>query len=330
MQHLHVRRDGSAGFARAFYSFFVGALLATAFLAAPRSASAFSLFSGCDSTGFSNIVANPSDMFTWDQSTFTYKFTSSFDAKWPNPRIKQQIRLALQTWTQANYMPYGPTYSYNRASGSQPFGDIRSVALHEVGHVIGMTHPDQGAAVSRNYRPTGSTYFALPDSNNEVMRSWINPGDYNHILSLDELDAFRLMYGRALNFTEVSASSPADITFQPYTAGAGNWANGGSSAVYRTSNTCQGARSTTGGVSFNDSSGVPMGLKSKGINWDYKNLSGQPTSSIMIRTRGTNNMTPLFVYSNNGPRQFNSYYTYSTAIIFLPLEQKDDILHNWT
>lgn len=306
------------------------ALVTAVLIAAPRTACAFSLFTGCDATGFSNIIAHPGDMYTWDLTTFTYKFDANFNARWPNPAVKQQIRLALQTWNQANMMPYGSTYSFNRSSGWQNFGDIRSVALHEIGHVFGMTHPDQGDAAGRNYRPSGGGYAALPDANNEVMRSWINPGDYNHVLSHDELDAFRLMYGRTFYFSEVPSNAAADITFQGYTNVSNNWAVGGSSGFYRTWNTCQGVRSTSGSVSFNVASSSKLGLKTKGINWDYRNISGQPTSQITIRTSGTNNMTPLFVYSNNGPRQFNSYYTYTTALIFLPAEQKDDILHVWS
>ena len=65
-------------------------------------------------------------------------------------------------------------------------------------------------------------------ANNEVMRSWINQGDYNHILSHDELDVFNYVYGTDLDFTEVGASDPANIVITTYTAGSYKLGHGAS------------------------------------------------------------------------------------------------------
>jgi len=175
----------------------------------------FSTISGVDPSGFSDLVTNPQDFPSWDKTVIRYKFDASFDTAFPNPRVKEQVRLAFTQWDDAQGTLPGANYSYNRASGWQNFGDIRSITLHELGHVLGIHHPDEAAAVNRNWRPGPTGLVAQPDNDDEVMRSWINPGDYNHILSHDELDAFAYVYGHDISFQEVTGS--ADITISTFT-----------------------------------------------------------------------------------------------------------------
>jgi len=305
-------------------------VLALVLLAHSRPATAISTFAtdtALEPSGFSNLIAHPNDVFTWDLTNITWKFDPSFLTAFPNAAVRNQVRLAFQQWDTAFATPNGSTYSYSRAGGFQPFGDIRSIAVHELGHVLGLTHPDQGDAAGRNYALAGGGGVMLQaDQNNEVMRSWINPGDYNHVLSHDELDGFDLLYGHDLNFTEVFGATPANIIIQTYVNVPNNWAQGGSSGVYRNgADHYQGAMSTSGGVSFNTSSGNPLGLMTLGQNWDFQNNSGLPVSSFEVRTRGTNNMTPLFRFDGFVANKFNNYGSAIFSNNF-----KDDVLHTWS
>ena len=313
--------------ARAGLSTSVGLLLLG--LLAPARLQGFGLFSSATS-GFSDILGSPNDHWWWDLNTITYAFDPSFDALFPNPAIKDQVRLGFQQWDNANATVNGANYSYNRANGFQPFGDIRSIFVHELGHVLGLHHADQAAAAGRNFRPSGATFVAQVDAGNEVMRSWINAGDYNHILSHDELDAFNLFVypARNLNFVEVAPGASPNILIRSYNpSDPNNWANGGPSGFFRNAaDHTQGARATTGTIRFNLAPGDPLGFRTLGINWDYQNVSGQPTRSFRVRTRGTDNLVPIFHYDNNDwPQPFLGYATASVGA-----NNKDDVLHTWS
>jgi hypothetical protein len=288
----------------------------------------YSLLAAADSTGFTDLADHPNDYWSWDQDAITYTFDPSFTS---DERIRDQVRLAFDQWATVNSAVYGSAYSYQRCTGYQPFGDIRSISLHEIGHVLGFHHPDQGHAVStpaggRNYDLAGN---AKPDQGNEVMHSVIPAGGYNHVLSEDELDGYATIYGsRNLTFTEVAAGQAADIVIQSGVISPSYaWANGEPSGLWRNDDYhYQGAQSTSGQITFNTASTLPMGFKTLGINWDYKNPSGQAVTGVKIQTSGTNNPNDIYHYDGEGTYpHFGSYANTPVSAL-----GKDMRYHTWT
>jgi hypothetical protein len=100
----------------------------------------------------------------WFDSTFTSMF-SDMDLYW----VTNQIILAMTEWSRASqrisklydpehypgYDAYGQYDSYSRATQIlgpvQPFMDVRSATLHELGHVLGFAHPDDGVSSGYNF-----------------------------------------------------------------------------------------------------------------------------------------------------------------------------------
>src|SRR5215472_19182207 len=127
---------------------------------------------------FSNCTNALNDHWAWPVNggkvTITYWIDSSFDKLFTGPNaaateagVQAQIVQAMKQWATASSTGYGQWDSYARASslnlnvttlneGPQqqtvtPFMDVRSATLHELGHILGFAHCDQGAAASRNF-----------------------------------------------------------------------------------------------------------------------------------------------------------------------------------
>ncbi len=292
-------------------------------------------------TGFGDLINNPNDFWSWDNTAaapITYRFENTGPNRFTNDaRIRDQIRLAFQEWDLADMTPPGATDSYGRANGFQPFGDIRTIMVHEIGHILGFGHPNQANSTTprRNYDLDVTPPVLKTPTTDEVMHSSINSGSYNHILSHDELEGFDYFYGRDLAFQE-STTGAADIVIRtdalPNTGSMWTWAQGPPTGTLRnTTNPLLGRRIISGEVTFSTAAGQPMGFRTLGINWDYQNTSGQPTESFEIRTRGTNNPSPVSRYDGRGNHEFFTFNNsdWRTAP-GLSANFKDDLLHVWS
>jgi hypothetical protein len=128
---------------------------------------------------FSDCVNAAQDHWAWPvgggQLTITYFYDPSFDTLFTGPNaasneaaIKAQIQQAMTQWETASSVGYGKYDSYARASSLNldvttindgepqqktvaPFMDVRSATLHELGHILGLAHCDQGVTAGRNY-----------------------------------------------------------------------------------------------------------------------------------------------------------------------------------
>jgi hypothetical protein len=142
----------------------------------------------------SDCINRAHDHWAWPAAggkvVITYYFDSSFDSLFAGrngpaveTQVKAQIVLAMQQWAaigngtlnSAGYDSiYGPYDSYARANPLSlniqnaqtvsPFMDVRSATVHELGHVLGFAHCDDGVKAGLNF-----AYFdELPVGNRGV------------------------------------------------------------------------------------------------------------------------------------------------------------------
>src|SRR5438105_3450869 len=262
----------------------------------------------------------------WPKKAITYSFTSDFSAAFSDPVLKDEIRQVFRQWGSVNLVGRGSRYTFSRGGGRN-FEDIRSISLHEIGHVLGLNHPDQAAKVGLNFVPSGGSYVAKSPTGGEVMTSSLGTGSYNRLLSFDELDAYDLIYGsRDLEFVEVPESSYADILI--YTMVDPN-----PLVVARGAPDCLclpppfgPIPASYGRLTFSVGSSTPIGIQTLGMNWRIKSSTGKATRAITVQTIGTDDPAPIRFFKNSvSPLyEFDSFET--TLLDGVRLENE---FHTW-
>jgi len=258
-------------------------------------------------SAFDDILVNPNDHLSWSINNITYSFDASFNNLFPANgvnAIQSQVELALATWAAASTTPYGTVYSYQRLNNAVygSFADIRTITLHEIGHALGLGHPNMGAALNLNFVPSpdggpgcGNLQVA-PSTGQEVMYAFVQSGEYNHILAWDELDAYCDVYGaRALTFTKVA--NGGDIVFTTWNGPPNNFAV--TDPVGTQGSVAAGSIVTSATISFNVTPPIPVGTSGHLINWTITN-PGLSTHTVQIQTHGTQNTTPVAFWNNDG------------------------------
>jgi hypothetical protein len=284
--------------------------------------------------GYDDVQAQGLNHIAWGSGTIHYYFDANFDAMFPDPRTKDQVRQALKTWAAAATTPKGTVYSYLRPNPSSfgAFVDVRSVTLHELGHVLGFVHPSEAAAQNLNFIPGADAQAGCANpapgvaTGQEVMNPSIR--GYNHLLSWDELDAYCQAYGgRSLTFSEVASGGELLITAYAQGACQGSCllAQGFPSWQYTPPSgpgTIYKAK-----LAYNTQASALLGTSTHGVNWDIV-CNSLKTHKITIQTHGTDNLTPMDWWNNNATAYvFGSPSAPPTAAA-VDADHKDDL--NWT
>jgi hypothetical protein len=306
--------------------------------AAPSSAPAAS-FTSASGQPAADIIANPNDIYTWDEDVITWKMSSGFKSFFSDPLLQQQARLAFAEWQTASASQArrdAPRYSWVRWNANRNFYDLRSVITHEVGHTLGAQHAD-AAWFNNNYQlnfhPDGNGGWEPgPPLGGEIMNEGndpgfmpaqkspkgMNPGSYWRTLSKDELYMLDYSYNRHLDFVEVDEDQDAMITLNVYNVGGAPGTalgNGGPDTSQKRdpNDAAQGRRITKASANFN--AGQPIGMQALTLAWEFTNQTGKTIDALSIRTEGTNNRNPLAATSQ-GTHRFAGYEPSSAQGVF--------------
>jgi hypothetical protein len=261
----------------------------------------------------------------------------------PHPSQQNQVRLAFKEWETASFStgrrsPVAP-YGFTRFNGSKPFSDLRSVVVHELGHVLGSQHPDAcwfNNNMNDNYKPNGQGgWVAAAPSGGEVMNEGNGPGlpstkpakglrsgEYWRVVSKDELRMLDHAYGQPLDFQEVSGDEPADITLEMNNVGgtpSNNLGVGGPDTFEPRvpGDLSQGRRILTGSLALNATTNNPITFATRKSAWEFTNQTGKAVTEMSLGVWGTDNRNPVSV-SSTGTHRFTKLKPVITTTPFDP------------
>jgi hypothetical protein len=281
--------------------------------------------------GGTDILATPDKHYEFEQSTILYRLDPLFRLTFPGDVLENQVHLAFQEWetaSQSQDRRDAPRYSWNRYNGVRGFNDLRTILVHEIGHVIGSQHAD--AAYFNNnaeniFRPDGmGGYIRVAPNGGEVMNEGnsaglpnskpekgLRPGEYNRILSKDELYFLDYVYGRDLTFEEGSILDTVQITLSVSNVLGTPSLNLGAGVVDTSTqrepgNPDAGRWIGHSTININATPTLPIGVDARMSSWEVTNTTGEAIDAISIRAKGTDNGLAIET-SSVGSHRFTNY-----------------------
>ena len=149
----------------------------------------------------------------WGANIDFFSVSSSF--RYGGYSIDGQLALSLISTHNGRILGADIFFNQDYAFSDNPGGgefDIGSVALHEIGHALGLDHPDIADDLGRNYDSSGASITATWF---EVMNSTIASGEISRVLTLDEIRGRDVFYPSSSGLVLVSATTAVSLNPTP-------------------------------------------------------------------------------------------------------------------